>query len=375
MPAPPFPGDAPTPCAPPVGTAPAAGMREAAAVTEAASGTGAWTDPAVDEVAPGVHRIPLPLPNDGLRAVNVYVLSGPGGAEMIDAGWSIPQARDLLVTGLDRIGLHPGDIRRFLVTHLHRDHYTQAVALRRDFGIRVGLGCGEEANLQAVLDPQLPPLDAQLRTLRLMGAGPLADGFARALAASGPHGGDWELPDQWLKPGPLATAAGRTLHVVETPGHTRGHVVLHEADAGLLFAGDHVLPTITPSIGFEPVLSPNPLGDFLASLALVRARPDAMLLPAHGPVAASAHARIDELTDHHGRRLEQTERAVSAGATTGLQVARLLTWTRRERSLDELDPFNQMLAIAETGAHLQLLAAQGRLATQDLDGVRRYQPG
>ena len=30
--------------------------------------------PALFEVAPGVHRIPLPLPNDGLRAVSVYAL-------------------------------------------------------------------------------------------------------------------------------------------------------------------------------------------------------------------------------------------------------------------------------------------------------------
>ena len=33
-----------------------------------------WTDPGAWPVAPGVHRIPLPLPMDGLRAVNVYVL-------------------------------------------------------------------------------------------------------------------------------------------------------------------------------------------------------------------------------------------------------------------------------------------------------------
>ena len=34
----------------------------------------AWTEPGTFEVAPGVYRIPLPLPNDGLRAVNVYAL-------------------------------------------------------------------------------------------------------------------------------------------------------------------------------------------------------------------------------------------------------------------------------------------------------------
>jgi glyoxylase-like metal-dependent hydrolase (beta-lactamase superfamily II) len=171
----------------------------------------------------------------------------------------------------------------------------------------------------------------------------------------------WPLPDDWLTD-ETVQAGDRALEVVPTPGHTRGHVVFHDVDGGLLFAGDHVLPTITPSIGFEPVLSPNPLGDFLASLAKVRSRPDARLLPAHGPVADSVHARVDELVAHHGTRLDETEAAVRRGATTAYEVAGQLHWTRRQRSLDELDPFNQMLAIGETGAHLELLAAQGRVA-------------
>ena len=32
----------------------------------------AWERPGAFEVAPGVHRIPLPLPGDALKAVNVY---------------------------------------------------------------------------------------------------------------------------------------------------------------------------------------------------------------------------------------------------------------------------------------------------------------
>jgi glyoxylase-like metal-dependent hydrolase (beta-lactamase superfamily II) len=166
---------------------------------------------------------------------------------------------------------------------------------------------------------------------------------------------------------------GRELEVVPTPGHTQGHVVFHDTGHRLLFAGDHVLPRITPSIGFEPVPAANPLGDFLRSLAVVRARPDARLLPAHGPVADSVHARVDELTAHHGERLDRTEAAVRAGAGTGHEVAAMLTWTRRETALADLDPFNQMLAVMETGAHLDLLAAQGRLRVEaDAGRVRRY---
>ena len=40
------------------------------------------------------------------------------------------------------------------------------------------------------------------------------------------------------------------------------------------------------------------------------------------------------------------------GAATAYEAARALTWTRRERHFDDLDPFNQMMAVLETAAHI-----------------------
>ncbi len=97
------------------------------------------------------------------------------------------------------------------------------------------------------------------------------------------------------------------------------------------------------------------------------------MLPAHGPAAASVHARVDELLDHHDRRLGLSFEAIKSGATTAYQAAGILKWTRRERSLVDMDPFNQMLAVLETAAHLDVLVAQRRLTSVDTDGVRHYQ--
>jgi glyoxylase-like metal-dependent hydrolase (beta-lactamase superfamily II) len=331
-----------------------------------------WTAPGAYDVAPGVFRIPLPLPNDGLRAVNVYAVETDDGLVLVDAGWALPESRHLLSDALGEIGAHLGDIRRFLVTHVHRDHYTQAVAIRRDFGSQVSLGEGERATLDVIHEPGRGPFHRQVALLRRLGAAELADTIERFAPADDGDRSDWDPPDDWLKPGPIPLAGGRVLEAVHTPGHTSGHLVFHDTDAALLFAGDHVLPTITPSIGFEPAQSVDPLGAFLRSLAVVRSRPDALLLPAHGPVAPSAHARVDELVDHHGRRLDQSFKALESGATTATEVAGILTWTRRERTLPELDPFNSMLAISETGAHLELLVAQGRATVREEDGVLHY---
>jgi glyoxylase-like metal-dependent hydrolase (beta-lactamase superfamily II) len=336
--------------------------------------TADWTATGLFEEVPGVYRIPLPLPNDGLRAVNVYALVGADGPVLIDSGWAIPQARDLLVDALAELGAKPNDVQRFLVTHMHRDHYSQAIALRREFGIRVSLGAEERHSLEIASTPREPGQRSQIVRLRELGADDIADTMSAAMAAghARPDPADWEFPTDWLNGSDVIEANGRALEVVETPGHTRGHVVFYDTPGKLLFAGDHVLPTITPSIGFEPALASDPLGAFLTSLATVRERPDATLLPAHGPVTGSVHARVDELVEHHRVRLDTMLNAIGWGADTAARVAAAVTWTRRERQLSELDVFNQFLAVCETGAHLDLLVAQGRARREQRGGVYYY---
>lgn len=112
-----------------------------------------WIESGAFQVAPGVHRIPLPLPTDGLRAVNVYAIEDDDGLVLIDGGWSLEESRRQLETSLKEIGFGLADISRFLVTHVHRDHYTQAVAVRREFGTRVSLGIGERPTLELLTSP------------------------------------------------------------------------------------------------------------------------------------------------------------------------------------------------------------------------------
>jgi glyoxylase-like metal-dependent hydrolase (beta-lactamase superfamily II) len=363
-----------------------------------------WIEEGAHPVAPGVHRIPLPLPSDGLRAVNVYAIEAESGLVLIDSGWALANALSQLERSLARIGAGLRDVRQFLVTHMHRDHYTQAVEIRRLFGTTIALGVGEQPSIDGLLSGEFRPMRAQLEILRLAGAHSVADMLAEATlrrpgsdrrgtasaasaeAALLPPGHpalrsgrtvaaalSYEAPDSWIAPDQEFDLGTRTLTAVSTPGHTRGHVVFADAVAGMLFAGDHVLPHITPSIGFQESPSAQPLREYLQSLTVVRRMPDMQLLPAHGPVATSSHARVDELLDHHARRLSLMADAVDGGASTGYEVARAIGWTRRQRALGDLDLMNQMLAICETIYHLDLLVAQER-AVSDTgdDGIRRY---
>jgi glyoxylase-like metal-dependent hydrolase (beta-lactamase superfamily II) len=331
--------------------------------------TNHWTDPGCWPVAPGVHRVPLPLPSDGLRAVNVYVLETADGLTLVDGGWAIEESRALLESSLAQIDRKVSDITRFLVTHMHRDHYTQAVTVRREFGAHVSLGLGDRPALE-LINGDRPEEDPYVHQLEAAGAHKIGRKWAEYSRTVESDVTQWEYPDTWLTGDHAIPVGDRVLDAVSTPGHTRGHYVFADRAAGLLFAGDHVLPTITPSIGFEPFQADLPLGDFLGSLAKVRQLPDLRLLPAHGPVTESTHTRVDELVAHHDVRLDLSRKALAGGGLTAYEVARQLPWTRHERKLDDLDLFNTALATMETRAHVELLAARGELTrTATDDGV------
>jgi glyoxylase-like metal-dependent hydrolase (beta-lactamase superfamily II) len=65
------------------------------------------------------------------------------------------------------------------------------------------------------------------------------------------------FPDGWLTAGSIELSS-RSLRSIPTPGHTVGHLVFHDTAAATLFAGDHVLPHITPSMGWRRSRAPCP---------------------------------------------------------------------------------------------------------------------
>jgi glyoxylase-like metal-dependent hydrolase (beta-lactamase superfamily II) len=342
-------------------------------------GRRAWAEPGVEDLGGGLYRIPLPLPGDALTAVNVYAITGDHGVDLIDAGMALAQARERLTGALGQLGYALPDIRNFFITHIHQDHYTLAVELRTTLRGQITLGEAERANMDAIRDVAAGRAEVGfIEMLPRMGAAELAakvHGILDPRLVDPQPKLEWSDPDRWLPDGALLNLPDRTLRAIHTPGHTTGHVVFHDAAAAVLFAGDHVLPHITPSIGFQPVITRLALDQYLGSLRLMLALPDARLLPAHGPVQPSTHARVHQLLEHHEIRLAQTLEAASDGPVTAFQAAGALPWTRRQRKLTELDPMNQLLATGETAAHLEVLVIRGQLSRETTpDGIDHYGP-
>lgn len=101
-------------------------------------------------------------------------------------------------------------------------------------------------------------------------------------------------------------AAGLTMDVLHTPGHTEDSICLvveHEAGAHVL-TGDTILGYGTTVL--------SDLGDYLRSLrALAELPAGAMGLPGHGPELADLAGTVAEYIEHREQRLDQVRRALA----------------------------------------------------------------
>jgi len=159
----------------------------------------AWEESGTFEVASGVFRIPLPLPNDGLHAVNIYVLVDGDELVVIDSGWATQESRGHLNEGLARLDFAVSDITQFLITHSHSDHLTQAVAVRSEYGTPISLGEGERYTLGAITPERVRRPYAQFPKLLRAGAKDVVDALG-AWVSSGIVGPE---PNRLLTAGDL----------------------------------------------------------------------------------------------------------------------------------------------------------------------------
>ncbi len=95
--------------------------------------------PPVEKVRPGLWSLPVPIPNNPLRYVLVYVFDTPRGPYLVDAGWNTDDSYAVLCAGLTEAGFAIGDVQGVLVTHIHPDHYGLAGRVRETSGAWVAL--------------------------------------------------------------------------------------------------------------------------------------------------------------------------------------------------------------------------------------------
>ncbi|MBI4320145.1 MAG: MBL fold metallo-hydrolase [Chloroflexi bacterium] len=324
------------------------------------------------EIIPGVHQLKVPIPNNPLGHLNSYLIRGDKGCLLVDTGWNTEEAFVSLGDGLRELGLGFKDIAVTVITHVHPDHYGLAGRIRQTSPTRFAFHLWE----QALIEPRYVHFsELQLKMGQfLRNHGVPAETAAPLERASLPALDFVTVawPDEVLYGGETYKVGEFQLEVIWTPGHSPGHVCLYESTKKLLFAGDHILPTITPNVSYHLQSGSNPLGDYLHSLNLLRRLPISLVLPAHEDVFQDARARIEEIVRHHEEREKHIVYIIANEPQTAYSVAQQLAWNIPGKSWERLDALHQRFAVTETIAHLELLRLEGRLERSIKDGLILY---
>jgi glyoxylase-like metal-dependent hydrolase (beta-lactamase superfamily II) len=312
----------------------------------------------------GVGKITLPLPFPSPPSVNAYVLDTDEGLLLLDCGVAWEPGRSTLEKGLADLGRTLGEVTVLVVTHLHPDHVGMAPRLVEETGCRLVMHRRAATLYERYNDT--PGLVERTRLLaRRHGVPPdLVD----AVADLGPRP-DWmpplRPPDGLLDDGDrIPLGGGRTLEVLHTPGHEAAHICLRDSRTGILFAGDHVLPRITPVVMYDEALD-DPLGEYMGSLQRLVDLRVGLTYPAHGTVVERGSQRAIQILLHHRRRLAGMEEVLARGPATAWRVM-------EEVYRPHLTPPEQRLALRETVAHLEHLRGAGRVTSFEDDGVVFY---
>jgi glyoxylase-like metal-dependent hydrolase (beta-lactamase superfamily II) len=318
----------------------------------------------VEKVVDGLWSIPVPIPQNPLRYVLVYAFEHEQGLNLVDAGWNTDEAWQALNDGIAKTGHTVADVKGVLVTHIHPDHYGLAGRVREASGAWIGLHPDDANLIPGRYGAGMDDIVAQMRALLTRHGVPDDEIDGLTTASFGIR--EWVdavEPDRLINDGDRVDIPEWNVKALHTPGHSPGHLCFYAPDRKLLLSGDHVLPRITPNITVHAQQEPNPLADFLDSLARIENLEVTEVLPAHEWRFASLGARIAEITLHHKLRLQQTLETVTDRApTTCWDVAVCLPWSR---PWDQVVGFLRRAAVGETLAHLTLLESQGKVERQN----------
>lgn len=325
-----------------------------------------------EEVAPGIFRLALPLPDSPLGTVNAYAVILDDGLRLIDCGWDTPMAYEALSSGLANLGLGVRDLREIVVTHIHPDHFGLAARLASESGASLAMHRLDAAYVGARYEDTQALVQKMEAWMRLNGvpSGELA-GMAEGSLQMLRHVGN-RLPDTLLDGGEELTWGQYTFRVIWTPGHSAGLICIHDAQSGVFFSDDHVLRRISPHVGLHVQSSGNPLRDYLHSLRLVRDLPVRVVLPGHGSPFSDLASRVDELILHHEKRLETILALLADGQQSAHAISSRLSWRGSAAGWQNLAPFQRRMALTETLAHLEYLYVEGRVERRSSGIITLY---
>ncbi len=258
-------------------------------------------------VRPGITMVPLKTETLPPATHTNAVVIGDGEVLIVDPGSADPDELGALYRVVDdalAVGRKPTAI---LLTHRHRDHLAGVDAVRTHYGIPVW-------------------------------AHPLVSDRAKV--------------DRELHEGDVIEVPGhhpRRVRVLETPGHSRSHLVFHEETSNTLIAGDLIS-------GLGTVVIDPPDGnmrDYVASLKRLQSMGLKTLIPGHGPPNRGVDRGVEALIEHRRLREARILRELEKGPLDEAELLKLVY-------ADTPDAMPE-IAARTLRAHLEKLLEEGRI--------------
>jgi glyoxylase-like metal-dependent hydrolase (beta-lactamase superfamily II) len=314
----------------------------------------------VIKLADGWLQFKVPVPFS-LKWVNSYLLPEDQGWTLVDPGLRNADTESFWTEALADHSIAWKDIKALVVTHHHPDHYgmagwfqerTEAPVFmsKTAYDAAQSLWGDNETFSDELTDEflhhgMLPELAEDIRENLL--------GFRAQVS---PHVQDVSF----LEAGTAFRMGGLSWDMIRGEGHAPGHLSFYHADSGRLICADQVLPDISPNIGWIPGGDPDPLGSYLSSLRQMLPLKVEIVFPGHRDPFAAFHKRLQELLEHHERRLLRMMELIGKSTVTAFEVCEMVFGSRYRDN-----PHQMRFALSETIAHLMHLERRGSLASAE----------
>jgi glyoxylase-like metal-dependent hydrolase (beta-lactamase superfamily II) len=309
-----------------------------------------------ERVVPGLWRLRLPLPWEGVPHCNAWAIASGSGVVLVDTGMHEPGSLAQLERAMEQVNLRLEHVRLVACTHAHIDHWGQAATVRDRAGCEFWMHPNHEHATRTAADPALA-LQRRLEVGRQSGVPEAALQRYLERAKQMPSGLAAVIePDRALVPGAqIETDLGRW-DVYETPGHAPSHVCLYQREHRLLISGDHLLGRI--SLYYDYGWTPDPVGEFLSSLEVIERLDVRLCLSGHGKPFIDFQGHIEASRALVRERLEATRGALSSGPRKVIEIAPHVRG-------GQLDRTNAAWWLGETLCYLTHLERLGQVVRED----------